>query len=271
MSKSKNDENLFVAFAGSYLRFEEELGDANLFADWLFFRITVEFEVEPGLRVGAVFRLAPLTDGDIAGDMRDRFGLRTPTARKVRRWRYALTAKGIIAPIRTPRGHRLLVLNTNKFRSTPDALPKWAEDVVRKALSKRPEGLTNIWHVSDHQRSGDCPQPVGGLTTSGRSNKRTELETRKESVAEANAPTRSRFHKPSVEEIKKYMSEIGIADPGTEAQAFHDRQQERGWIPSGSRTQMRDWQAAVRTWHRNIGKFGPSNRKAETTSKDRWY
>jgi len=192
MGKNKKDENLFVAFAGSYLRFEEELGDANLFADWLFFRITVEFETEQGLRVGAVFRSAPLTDGDIARDMRERFGLRTPTARKVRRWRYVLAGKGIIAPLRTPRGHRLFVLDTNKFRAKPDPLPVWAVEIVNGALAKRPEGLSNIWHATDHERSGDLPPAVGGLTMSGQSNKRTkkksELEIKGESKCVASAP-----------------------------------------------------------------------------------
>lgn len=254
MGKTK-DENLFVAFAGSYLRFEEELGDANLFADWLFFRITTEFEVEPGLRVGAVFRLAPLTDGDIARDMRERFQLRTPTARKVRRWRYVLTAKGIIAPLRTPRGHRLLVLDTNKFKSKPDPLPGWAKEIVNRALARRPEGLTNIWHATDHQRSGDLPPAVGGLTMSGQSNKRTELENKEETVAVVSVPSRPRFVKPSIEEIRDYMASIGMSNPDSQARAFYDRNEERGWIPSGSRTQMRSWRAACRTWKRNAPRF----------------
>lgn len=56
------------------------------------------------------------------------------------------------------------------------------------------------------------------------------------------------FHKPTFDEVKAYCEE---RNNGVDPQRFIDYYETRNWIPSGSRTQMKDWKAAVRTWEKN--------------------
>lgn len=52
-----------------------------------------------------------------------------------------------------------------------------------------------------------------------------------------------RFVKPSVEEIKSYIAEMGYS---IDAQRFYDYYESNGWMVG--RNRMRNWKAAVRTW-----------------------
>ena len=54
-----------------------------------------------------------------------------------------------------------------------------------------------------------------------------------------------RFSKPTVEEVAKYCEERGN---GIQAQKFVDHYEAIGWVIGKSRTPMKDWRAAVRTW-----------------------
>lgn len=68
--------------------------------------------------------------------------------------------------------------------------------------------------------------------------------------------TTKRFTKPTIEEIAAYCKE---RNNGMDAEHFFSYYETRNWIPSGSRTQMKDWKAAVRTWERNsTGRKGES-------------
>lgn len=268
MGKVKNGDSLFLALAKGYLKFLEEARDASIFLTWLLFAVTAEFATERGVRIGAVYRLAPLTDEDISDDMRARFELRTPTPRKVRRWRYELASKGIVALIRTPRGHRILIPHTHKFGKKLEPLPLWAVEAVNEALNKRPEGLTKIWHGTDHERSGDCPDPVGGLTMSGQCNEESIEKNKKETKGEsgrtvAAVPPRTRFFKPSLQEVVEYMSSRGVPNARAEAEKFCDHHEARGWILSGQHSQMKSWRAAARTWQRNVSRFAGQQVKVD--------
>jgi hypothetical protein len=61
-------------------------------------------------------------------------------------------------------------------------------------------------------------------------------------------PLLKNFAPPTEEEVSTYMVEQGVENPEAEAKAFIDHHETRGWIPSGQRTQMKSWKAAVRTW-----------------------
>jgi hypothetical protein len=52
---------------------------------------------------------------------------------------------------------------------------------------------------------------------------------------------------PKIEWIKAYCDE---RRNGIDAQAFFDHYETRGWVPKGSTKQMKDWQAAIRTWEK---------------------
>lgn len=78
--------------------------------------------------------------------------------------------------------------------------------------------------------------------------------------AGAVAKPQGKFKEPELSEIVGYGETIGL--PQGECEAFRDHHKARGWVPSGSRTQMKDWRAALRTWKRNRAKFEPKARVA---------
>ena len=60
--------------------------------------------------------------------------------------------------------------------------------------------------------------------------------------------------------MKNYCEE---RNNGIDAEHFFSYYETRNWIPSGSRTQMKDWKAAVRTWER--GNYRSSRSSQEPT------
>jgi hypothetical protein len=62
------------------------------------------------------------------------------------------------------------------------------------------------------------------------------------------------FIAPVSKEIFEYGKAIQLNEQDCEA--FKDHHEARGWVPAGSRSKMKDWKAALRTWKRNKEKFG---------------
>lgn len=63
------------------------------------------------------------------------------------------------------------------------------------------------------------------------------------------------FKKPTEEEVIQYgFSYFGNEFEVDEGSAFYDHFESNGWKVSG-KAQMKDWQAALRNWHRNQTKF----------------
>jgi hypothetical protein len=54
------------------------------------------------------------------------------------------------------------------------------------------------------------------------------------------------FQKPSIVEIKTYMTEIGMADV---SEKWFDYYESNGWLVG--KNKMKNWKAAVRTWKSN--------------------
>jgi len=71
---------------------------------------------------------------------------------------------------------------------------------------------------------------------------------------------RTKFIKPTPEQLRQYAAEIGYE--GFDPQAFVDHYEAKGWVVGKS--PMKDWRAAVRTWQRNTGK---GNDKAARTTR----
>lgn len=61
-----------------------------------------------------------------------------------------------------------------------------------------------------------------------------------------NKKQRDVFIKPSIEEIKTYMTEIGMADV---SEKWFDYYESNGWLVG--KNKMKNWKAAVRTWKNN--------------------
>lgn len=103
------------------------------------------------------------------------------------------------------------------------------------------------------QSDGETSQCDNGVTAELRRDRvRDRVRDREEiEIYTADKPqTRTRFIKPTVEEVAAYCRERGNnIDP----QGFIDHYESNGW--KVGKTPMQDWKAAVRTWERN-GKSG---------------
>ena len=86
------------------------------------------------------------------------------------------------------------------------------------------------------------------------------LELSKRIKERSNPPSPSKcFIPPTESEVLAYMVEQQLKNPEDEAKAFLDHHETRGWIPSGQRTQMKSWKAAVRTWKHFQNQRGERN------------
>ena len=76
----------------------------------------------------------------------------------------------------------------------------------------------------------------------------------KDSIEIEEKKTASRFHAPTIDEVKAYCQERGN---NVDAQRWFDYYESNGW--KVGRNAMKDWKAAVRTWERNgIDSKGPT-------------
>ena len=80
-------------------------------------------------------------------------------------------------------------------------------------------------------------------------------------------PKRTRFVKPSLEEVRAYIAERGSS---VDAQAWYDHYESNGWLVG--KAPMKDWKAAVRTWERNwISRASPAKKQPESyLTTDEW-
>ena len=99
-----------------------------------------------------------------------------------------------------------------------------------------------------------CHPRQGGIVTNDKeSNKRVEIDSKSKNIDSENKEeskkinNTKRFTKPSKEDIREYLSEIG-AD-SEEADEIFDYYESKGWMIGKS--PMKDWKSAVRRWARN--------------------
>ena len=90
----------------------------------------------------------------------------------------------------------------------------------------------------------------------------------KDRLGESDAPAapRTRFQKPSLEEVQAYCQERGN---GVDAQRWFDYYESNGWRVG--KNPMKDWKATVRTWERNgyDTQKGKKNGQRSDTESDR--
>ena len=157
-------------------------------------------------------------------------------------------------------------------------LSEGMEDISTDMLDETVQGQTNLSEGKTELGDGvgqKCPTPSDKSVRPKDSLTRIthlpeELEEPPISptggIAKASKP---RFVKPTVEEIRAYCSE---RNNGIDAQEFFDSNETKGWVVGTTRTPMKDWQAAIRTWEharkRNLQQAG--NRKSGS-SKERYH
>lgn len=152
--------------------------------------------------------------------------------------RFLLTFESGVVVIKHWRIHNYI----NPDRYTPTT---YVEEKATLALDDKKaytECLQNVVPVVVH----DVVQSGDKMCTQVRLGKVIDRKGKdKENIEGGQAAPRSKFLKPSVEEIAAYCSE---RDNGIDPQQFFDFYESKGWKVGNQ--SMKDWKAAVRTWER---------------------
>lgn len=126
------------------------------------------------------------------------------------------------------------------------------------ALGGAPKGNTNAKKVESNQPMVETKQPMVKSkqpTINVNVNDNDNVKVNDNVRVVADASTRSRFIKPSIDEVKAYAKDMGYY--GFNADRFIAYYESNGW--KVGRNPMKDWRAAVRNWH--------AKDKAETAPK----
>ena len=100
--------------------------------------------------------------------------------------------------------------------------------------------------------------------TESEKEKETDTETEKSESEKADKPPRTRFVKPSYDEVKQYCDErMNLIDP----QYFIDFYDANGWT-QGKNKPIKDWRAAVRTWENRDKNTRPPNIRFDNSYYD---
>lgn len=136
-------------------------------------------------------------------------------------------------------------LKTDDSQDTRETLAQVSRDssdtLAEKCSLEREQGTGK----GNRDMEGECEGHGGNPNPS---------EKKQDAPAIAVAKPEGKFKEPELSVIQAYGQTIGVS--AAECEGFRDHHKARGWVPSGSRTQMKDWQAALRTWKRNTTKFG---------------
>lgn len=98
-----------------------------------------------------------------------------------------------------------------------------------------------------------------GKETKGKETKGKEIEE------EEGAKTAKRFCPPTLEEVKAYCAE---KEYNIDAERFIDFYTSKGWFVG--KNKMKDWQAAVRNWHKGGKGNGGARTTANNNVNDEW-
>ena len=98
-----------------------------------------------------------------------------------------------------------------------------------------------------------------GTETKGKETKGKEIEE------EEGAKTAKRFCPPTLEEVKAYCAE---KEYNIDAERFIDFYTSKGWFVG--KNKMKDWQAAVRNWHKGGKGNGGARTTANNNVNDEW-
>lgn len=139
---------------------------------------------------------------------------------------------------------------------------------VEKMIGSESESAERVRRHRALQAAGaDEALHCNGAVTKCNTEKEIEKEEDIESETEkrkngGQAASRSKFVKPTLEEIAAYCKE---RNNGIDPQQFWDFYESNGW--KVGKNPMKDWRAAVRTWERREGK--PAPKKSAPSKYDR--
>lgn len=155
-----------------------------------------------------------------------------------------------------------IVNNFNLFRLRGK---KFYSDRVKKNLANRIIKSEKA-RLSARKRWGydSLNNDANALPTLSEGNARKERKGKE--IKGKDIVVRKVFKKPTVEEIKTYISEIKSSiDP----QYFFDKNEGNGWVWGRNQTPIKDWKAVVRTWEKNQNERANTNKQNFGTSSER--
>lgn len=115
------------------------------------------------------------------------------------------------------------------------------------ALSVLPACIQNVSNMDT-----ECIQDVSRMDTEVRLGKASQGKASQDKKSDM-PPDRSKFTKPTIEEVASYVKEIsGSINP----RRFIDYYESVGWTVGKNSKPMRDWKAAVRSWQAREQKGG---------------
>lgn len=108
---------------------------------------------------------------------------------------------------------------------------------------------------SDSEGDSDCDCEYEGDSELNKESKKEKKERRSRTTAQ--------FVKPTLEEIRVFCQERNsTVDP----EVFFDHYESNGWVQSGGKAKIKNWQATVRNWERRQNKSPPIRKPDKRTS-----
>ena len=121
-------------------------------------------------------------------------------------------------------------------------ITKIAFEPIKQALKRDLDKYKSIC-----ERNSDNAKKRWDATASDRIPKHTKnADSDSDSDIDKDIKVNKGFVKPSIEEIKTYMIEIGMTDV---SEKWFDYYESNGWLVG--KNKMKNWKAAVRTWKNN--------------------
>lgn len=153
-----------------------------------------------------------------------------------------------------------------------DARHFWSKSVIarldrRKEISdRRKTAAASRWKQRQQEEQVQSKENAIALQELYKEKERKGKETKgKEIEEEEGAKTAKRFCPPTLEEVKAYCAE---KEYNIDAERFIDFYASKGWFVG--KNKMKDWQAAVRNWHKGSKTDGGARTTTNNNINDEW-
>lgn len=153
-----------------------------------------------------------------------------------------------------------------------DARHFWSKSVIarldrRKEISdRRKTAAASRWKLRQQEEQVQSKGDAIALQELSKEKERKGKETKgKDIEEEEGAKTAKRFCTPTLEEVKAYCAE---KEYNVDAERFIDFYTSKGWFVG--KNKMKDWQAAVRNWHKGSNENGGARTTSNNNINDEW-
>lgn len=164
--------------------------------------------------------------------------------KKVDSYLTMLENEKMVTTVRTPKGTTLTIVNYDDYQvlgTTEDTTKDIAEDTTEVTTQDTTEVTTE-----DIQKKNIKNNKNNKELKNVKNDKNIYPPISPQGEEELKKPKRTRFVKPTYEEVDAYCVE---RNNNVDAQVFIDFYESKGWKVGN--TPMKDWKAAIRTWERS--------------------